>query len=571
MKLTQSGLYVPENAGSLLYDSSGQALTYGKLEETYRIAGEIIDNLDDAAINEVIGSTDEKGLEQLFGTIINETYETLFGKHDKITTDAFGYLDKLTGNIEETLRCENINYFILSVLPEFDMNWHHIEWGDIVMMHNFFAVEAARGHGKSFFFSNAYPAWRLYKYKRGNVLQVPNLHTRLSQSGYIFSFSLSQAVDLLDILKETILSSDILTERLVSTNTKDGWNKTEIRTRNGAKVRVKGFGSSVRGAHPGWCIVDDPQKDNVMYSEVQRQKNINYFHSVIMNMPRAKGQVGVVGTPFHMTDLFGDLKTKRGWHVREYPAIFPDGRILWEQLFSYADLMVKRETQGNIIFSRELLCRPVSSESTIFPMEILNRALVRMENYTLVENRESFPIKFNKVVTGCDFAISANIGADYSVFSTWGIDEAGVMWLLNLQRTKGRSFSEQLAMLKSINRNFKPDVMYLEKNQFQVIFAQEAEAAGLPVFPHQTGGNKYDLRAGLPSLAIMFERGKIKLPTGDQKSVDIKDMIVLEFSSVTFTDKGLEGVGEHDDIAMSFWIATCAARHIDSSFDFSFI
>ena len=84
------------------------------------------------------------------------------------------------------------------------------------------------------------------------------------------------------------------------------------------------------------------------------------------------GQIIVVGTPFHASDLYGDLKSKsktatgsdKGWFMIEYPAIFPDGRILWPQRWSFADLMEKRTTQGNIIFSRENLCRPITNESS---------------------------------------------------------------------------------------------------------------------------------------------------------------------------------------------------------------
>ena len=66
----------------------------------------------------------------------------------------------------------------------------------------------------------------------------------------------------------------------------------------------------------------------------------------------------------------------------------------------FLDLMDKKNTQGNIIFSRENLCRPITNESSIFPLKVLERSLLRMENYTLVRNRDDFPIKFNKVVMG---------------------------------------------------------------------------------------------------------------------------------------------------------------------------
>lgn len=34
-----------------------------------------------------------------------------------------------------------------------------------------------------------------------------------------------------------------------------------------------------------------------------------------------------------------------------------------------------------------------------------------MENIRLVDNIESFPIKLQRVVMGCDFAVSGNVGA----------------------------------------------------------------------------------------------------------------------------------------------------------------
>ena len=385
----------------------------------------------------------------------------------------------------------------------------------------------------------------------------------------------------MEILKGTIEGNDILRERLYPDSRNSGaWASTNIVCKNGARLTCKGFGSSVRGAHPYWIVVDDGLKDNVIYSQLQRQKSIDYFHSVIMNMLVPGGQIIVVGTPFHASDLYGDLKSKsktatgsdKGWFMIEYPAIFPDGRILWPQRWSFADLMEKRTTQGNIIFSRENLCRPITNESSIFPLKILERALVRMENYTLVRNRDDFPIKFNKVVVGCDFAISSNVGADYAVFTVWGVDdESGERWLLHFYREKGKTFHEQMQVLKAINVRFRPDTIVMEQNTFQQIFVQESDKQGLPVVGHTTGIDKYDLKTGWPGLAIDFERGKIHIPIGDKWSQDVKDLIFSDLGSVAFTDHGLESVGEHDDISSSFWLAKLAANLITTGFKYTFL
>lgn len=539
--------------------------------ECLRTLDEIIDSLDDKAILEIYdGSGDD--VDKLINGMLEDVYSTIYTGNRNIDFVP-KYTEHLSQNIEEILRCANLTYFITSVLPEFQMSYHHIEWGDLVHHHNKLCIEAARDHGKSYYFSNAYAIWQLYRYSPPKVQQFSRRPSKSnSNRGFLFSFSLQQAVDLIEILKGTIESTDILRERLMPTSVKDGaWASTNIVCKNGARLTGKGFGSSVRGAHPYWIIVDDGLKDNVIYSQLQRQKSIDYFHSVIMNMLVPGGQIIVVGTPFHANDLYGDLKSKKGWFVIEYPAIFPDGRILWPQRWSFKDLMDKKNTQGNIIFSRENLCRPIVSDSSIFPLDILKRSLVRMENYTLVRNRDDFPKKFGKVVVGCDFAISGNVGADYYFYTTFGVDEENGMWLLGVECGKGKTYDEQLQILKGINVRYRPDVMVFESNVFQQIFTDEALKYGLPVVPHNTGTEKNDLSKGWCALATMFERGMFHIPVGDKLSQDAKDVIFEQLSSVAFTDKGLQSVGGHDDACSSMWLATLGRNISISGGKFVFI
>lgn len=548
--------------------------------ECLNIVDEIIDGMDDKGILELMqGSGGD--LDWVLDNLMKDTYQVMYTGDPNIDF-APKYTERLSQSIEETLRTRNLTYFITSVMPGFQLSWHHLEWGDLVHRYRKLCIEAARDHGKSYYFSNAYCAWKLYSYAKPKSSVFSARPTKSnSNRGYLFSFSLQQSVDLMEILKGTIESNDILKDRLYPDSRNSGaWASTNIVCRNGARLTCKGFGSSVRGAHPYWIVVDDGLKDNVIYSALQRQKSIDYFHAVIMNMLVPGGQIIVVGTPFHASDLYGDLRSKsifathnkKGWFVIEYPAIFPDGRILWPQRWSFFDLMDKKATQGNIIFSRENLCRPITNEASIFPLKVLERSLVRMENYTLVRNRDDFPIKFNKVVTGCDFAISANVGSDYTVFTTWGVDdETGERWLLNFYRDKGKTFHEQMQILKGINARFRPDSMVMEQNTFQQIFVQESDKQGLPVIGHTTGIDKYDLKTGWPGLAIDFERGKIHIPTGDKYSQDVKDLIFSDLGSVAFTDKGLESVGEHDDISSSFWLAKLGANLITTGFKYTFL
>lgn len=422
----------------------------------------------------------------------------------------------------------------------------------------------------SYYFSKAYPLWKLYRYERATAYKVVPKEYQQSKLGILITNEFGLAKHLLSIIKDEIEENELLRNALFPGKDSGKWAETEIICKNGAQLVAKSFGSKMRGFHPGYIILDDFMNDSVLYSEEQRQKYISSFYSVIMNMLIPGGQAINVGTPYSTVDLFAELKKQNSWKVFEYPAVFPDGSLLWANRHSIQSILEKKE-QGTLIFSRENLCRPISSESTIFPWSLLQKSF--NESFTLVNNRWNHPKRFKRIAMGCDFAMSGAVAADYSVFTVMGIDENDKYWVLNQYRHKGKSYSEQLALIKTIHNNFQCDVIMMETNGFQTIFAQEARNSDLPVIDHTTTGkNKKDLREGLPGMAILFEQEKIVLPTGDLYSKNVIDTLCIELSSVTFTDKGrLEAISGHDDCAMSIWIARLGCDYVNSSFNFGFI
>ena len=529
-----------------------KATSFDKIEEAQRIAYDIIENLSPAAIRE-LGGGYQADVDKLLQNIVTETYASIFGglegesEMGKFNHSSIHYLDKLGETVENILTTESFVYFLINVMPEFDLNWHHVEWANIAQEYNKACVLAARGHGTSHMWTNAYPIWRAWRYnkysKRADV-------GKLGKETWIYSATRNQATRLISTMKESIEENPLLREKLYPGV--HGWAETTVKLKNGTKVISASMGQSTRGAHPGTIIVDDLLDESTLYSKEQREKAITYFHSVIMNMVEPGGHVFVVGTPFHNQDLYGDLKSKKGWHVREYPSIFPDGRILWERRFSYADLIEKKDTQGSVNFSRENLCRPISSDSSIFPFSILEKSKVGTGSYVMVNNIESFPIKLNRVGIGVDLAISSSVGADYTVMTVGGFDDEENLWILNVYRLHGASYGEQITKLKQLNLEFKPHIIQVESNGFQVMFADGASKEGMPVMSAATTAkSKNDLKTGLPGIALMFERGKIKIPHGDKISKDTMDLIFAEFSSITYTNNGLQATGGHDDICMS--------------------
>lgn len=548
-----------------------ELLSINQIEAVYKHVEDIIDNLDEYAIKELMsGYSDD--VDTLLNVLIDETKDAFFSNKGPIKTNSFNYLDKLTDNFDLELKKKSFNYFVMSVLPDFEMNYHHVEWGNLIQFYKWLCVIAARDHSKSFTFSFAYPIWKLFRYEREGF-GLASRENALNKHGMIITNEHSLARDFLKLITEEIENNPILRERLYP-NKSESWGKETITTKWGAELKVKGAGSALRGRHPGWIVIDDFLDDSCLYSNSQRDIFINLFHSVIMNMIVPGGQVCVVGTPYHEADLYANLKKAKNWRVFEYPAILPDGSLLWENRHNLKSLLDKRHSQGSIIFSREILVKPITSESSIFPWSVLEKSFIGMNDFCLVDNIHSFPRRFKKVVLGCDFAISANVAADDSVFTTVGIDELDNYWVLNITEMHGASYNAQIAKIKELDRNFRYNTIMMENNAFQAVMLQLAKDAGLKnVVAHNTGVNKFDLKTGLPGLATVFEAGRIKMPRGDERSKGLTDKACLQANSISWDadKKTLANTAKHDDMLFSLWLAIKAGSYVTQNFGFGFL
>lgn len=551
-------------------------LSPDQVYDAYELTNTLVDNLDSRSVRELWEGSG-RDIDKLLSCCVDEFVSTLNCRNINFTAYSHGYLDSFARSAQETFRKISLAYFIIDCLPEFTFNWHHYEWSLIPQLYKKFSILACRDGGKSYMYSYAYPLWKLYRYSLSGE-DGYRTEYMFSREGMIVTSERSLAEHFMTQVKSEIEDNELLRHKLYPDGGKKSnrWGSGTITCKNGASLFVKSYGSKMRGRHPSWIIADDFLTDQALYSKTQRDKYINFFTSVIENMIIPGGSVGIVGTPFHSADLYGHLKKGKVYKVFEYPAIFPDGRLLWAGRHSFNGLMEKKDSQGTVVFSREVLVRPVSSESSVFPHDILVKSTRGMEFYKLVDNIHSHPLKgeFKRVVTGCDFAISSSASADYSAFGTIGItsvDNIDHYWLLNVYHEKGKTYNEQKRKIKQLHGDFNFDIAVLESVQMQQIFVQGAEEMGLPVQGHHTSAkSKYDLKEGIPSLAILFEQGRIHFPQGDDKSRNIVDMMFDQLQGMSWSDNGIESTTEHDDLVMMLLMCIIAARK-GSGFSFGFI
>lgn len=387
--------------------------------------------------------------------------------------------------------------------------------------------------------------------------------------GFIFSASTDQAIRILGDIRDEVESNPRL-QHLIPAH-KERWSSTHLRFSNGHQIYARGFGTKVRGAHPTWIVVDDGLNDETAYSEQVRRKQIDYFYTAITNMIVPGGQVIVVGTPFHEQDLYSDLKRNSEYKFAKYQALNgPDELPLWPHRYTRERLLKRREEIGPIRFTREFQCEPVADDMSLFPSRLFKGDPVEQMSVVLNAPKKFWDELGVTAYMGVDFAMSASVKADWTVVWIMGVDKYGNRWVMDVQREKGMGFQDQLSLINRVGKKYQPALILVEANQMQRIFGDElARLTDLPVKKFVTTAQaKNALDKGVPSLRILLENKKFRIPKGDANSVELMELWQREMASFTWQDGKLMGVGMHDDTVMACWIADQAIRM--GGFDFTF-
>lgn len=345
------------------------------------------------------------------------------------------------------------------------------------------------------------------------------------------------------------------------------WGKTEIRTTTNINIVAKGVMTSVIGPHPQYIFVDDPIDAMQTHKDSAIEE---WFFADLYPMLATNGRMIMVGTYKHFGDLYHAIQARNLFAVHIYPAENEDGSLLWPEEWTAARLAERKAALGSLLYAREYMLQPVDDSSSLFPRTLLS------ESYDPNLPLQKWDDGSFEVYVGVDPAASASVGADYSVFTMLGYDrENDHIVYLNPIRERGLSLKAHLSQLQAIDDAYHPVHLKIEKNAFQRWLEQEAKGVlkRLPITGHNTGKEKSDMREGVPSLRLLFERGNITIPRGptqaeleagtptaDWESVQKTEHLIHELNSLSFEGDKIKTVAKHDDMVMSFWLAYMALR-----------
>jgi len=448
----------------------------------------------------------------------------------------------LANKVDWDMGRRDFRYFfedICGVAENYELTDFHQEWFDMSENNNKTCVIASRDHGKSVFY-RCYLLWKMAYNPGTEVL--------------FFSHSQHQSIDHMAKMDELIMGCPALAHL----KPKRGWAKQKFKFTNKSVVHAMSVGKAVRGAHPDIVVLDD-----ILSSEAHTQlaSITSWFYTALLPVLHHTAQLCIVGTPFSFTDLYSELKELKGYVVNEYPAINEQtGHPLWPNRWSLEALQTRRSEMTSIAFTREYLCKPIASESSLFPDEMVGPCKDGEYALEFDPYGDEVEVSVNYYI-GWDPAISPDRKADYTCMVVIAMDENRHKRVVWMHHEKGMDFSSQIDKIIELNIRYNPIIVELETNNFAQAFHQVLkEISDLPIKPFTMSRMRKE--AVIHALQLHFEQRHLVIPYKDDGATRrLMDTLVGELSMFTMLPNGkMESLGRHDDTVIALALAVQATK-----------
>ena len=380
------------------------------------------------------------------------------------------------------LTADAIEGFVGSLLAhKFDdatrIPWFHKEWWDMCVSESkCVAISAPRGHAKSTAITLSYVLASVLFREHEYVLIVSNTN---SQSVLFLQDIKKEMQDNKQIQQMFGLQVDNNGELIIKKDTEDDLI-IEFLDGHQFRITAKGSEQKLRGMkwgnkRPDLIIGDDMEDDEQVLNRERREKFRRWVYGALLPSLSKNGKFRMVGTILHLDSFLErqmpdenhvytkieplkiSMTKKRGaWFVAKYkahPSLNEFTPRLWSERYDenhfkalYFDY-IKQGIQD--VYSQEYLNIPIDESTSYFK---------RSDFHSIKQEDRDTPKHF--YITA-DLAISSRDRADYTVFVVGGVDEKGLLHVVNVIRDRldGQEIVETMLALQ---RTYQPELFGVE-------------------------------------------------------------------------------------------------------------
>ena len=342
------------------------------------------------------------------------------------------------------------NYQDPQPIPSF----HRDLWDLCCLEDRHVVIAAPRGHAKSTCVTLAYVLSRVLFGESKFVLIVSDTEGQSVEFLRALKVELEENEELRSTFGVKGFLKDAETDVIVSMG---GWEFRLIAKGSEQKVR----GLKWKNMRPDLIIGDDLENDEIVMNGDRREKFRNWVMKALLPCGSDNCVVRIVGTVLHFDSLLERLLNDKKWVSRRYKghADYDDfSDLLWPEKWPeerLRELREKFESQGMPDgYSQEILNMPMAEGSSYF------------RKADFIGMTEDDRKKKKVFYALADFAISKAERADSSAFGIIGMDDEGILHVVDAYKAKMDSW-EITEKLFQMQEEWKPELFGIEEENIK--------------------------------------------------------------------------------------------------------
>lgn len=325
------------------------------------------------------------------------------------------------------------------------------------------------------------------------------------------------------------------------------WTKRQLTVKRESRAHsptVRGFGTGVKvsGMRLDLLILDDALDHGNSLNATEREKVKAWYTASLPGRLTRRARVVCVGTAWHPGDLYHALG-QMGFTWHRFPALdVKTGLAAWPENWPPERIEEKRRELGPAEFARQMLCRVRDEAAARFKTEWFDAAKERGQLCEIIHEMEEAELPPGaRIIVGVDLASgkknSKRKKTDETIFFIALIHANEDRQILKIESGKW-SAPLIIGKIKEIHERY-PDPLFVVEDAGAQIYIQQFITAetSIPIVPHTTTAEKWDITQGVEGLSIELFNKKWVVPNKNGSDPDIEKWIedCLFFSPTTHT------------------------------------
>ena len=433
-----------------------------------------------------------------------------------------------------TLCRSDVNTFIETVFrddqtpgaPPFKQQWFHREWQTAWQTERISVIHGATGFGKTEQLLG-YLLWRMGRDPSIRILIVGK--------------SAEKAQDLTNKLIRQIENNKVLQWIFPELKPGKPWGSETARLATAGidtttnTLTVYGIATPKAGPRADIVVLDDVNDIENTRTEDRRNHVIATVDSVLQTRLTTNGQMIMLANAWHKEDLAFTYAKRGGVWYRAYPAIYPDGSLLWPSFRPLAWLKRVEASMHPLEFARMFLCRARADADAIFDVAWFNlcralgagklptlsiRHLFRrdgtLRDPTQIGMLTRLVDQRMRIAAGVDLATGKNTKrrkSDLTSIFVAGLAQDSRRHVLTIEQGRW-PVTETLRRMTDLMGRFEPEMFLVEDNGTQDFFHQFAASIHpeMAIEPFTTTDEKWDPTLGIQGIGVELKAGKWVIP-----------------------------------------------------------